>query len=179
MQLSADGFVAGPNGELDWMTWQWDEKLADFAQQLTNSFDTILMGRKMCGGFTAHWEKVTENPEAPEYAAARVFVDTPKIVYSRTAKELPGKNVSVENGDLAQTVKALKKQPGKDIMVYGGAEFVASLIEHGLIDELNLFINPTAIGAGLRIFNQRTNLKLVRSKAYKCGIVVLTYKPVR
>ena len=83
----------------------------------------------------------------------------------------------MENGDLVDAVKQLKSQPGKDIVVYGGATFVSSLIEHGLIDEMNLFVNPVAIGSGMQVFKGKTPLKLAASTAYPCGIVVNSYLP--
>jgi dihydrofolate reductase len=86
-------------------------------------------------------------------------------------------NVRVENGDLATAVKQLKSAPGKDIVVYGGATFVSSLIEHGLIDELNFFVNPVAIGTGMRVFKGKTPLKLAASTPYASGIVVNSYLP--
>lgn len=177
MQMTLDGFVARPDGKLDWMTWQWDDKLTGFVTDLTQSFDTILLGRNMTPGFVAHWEKVAEKPENLEYASARIFVDTPKIVFSKTVKEMPGKNVRVENGDLVRAVTELKQQPGRDIMVYGGAGFVASLLDNGLIDELNLFVNPAAIGEGMRIFNSLQRFQLSAATGYDCGVVVLRYVP--
>ncbi|MGH7561427.1 MAG: dihydrofolate reductase family protein, partial [Gemmatimonadales bacterium] len=86
-----------------------------------------------------------------------------------------GRNVRVESGPLVEAVNRLKSQPGKDIIVYGGATFVSSLIEHGLIDELNLFVNPAAIGNGMRIFHDRRPLSLRASRAFDCGMVVNTY----
>ena len=80
---------------------------------------------------------------------------------------------------MVDAVRQLKSKDGKDIIVYGGAEFVASLIEHGLIDELNLFVNPIAIGEGLRVFGARTPLTREESTAYASGIVVNTYKPAK
>ncbi len=105
------------------------------------------------------------------------MVDIPKIVFSKTQKTIAGKNVTVENGDLVTAVNALKAKPGKNIIVYGGAGFVSSLIEHNLIDELNLFTNPIAIKDGMRIFNKRQPLQLTGSTAYKNGIVVNKYVP--
>jgi dihydrofolate reductase len=105
------------------------------------------------------------------------MVNTPKVVFSRTVSSMEGKNVRVENGDLVAAVTQLKSRSGKDLLVYGGASFVASLLEHRLIDELNLFVNPIAIHDGLRIFAARTPLELVGSVAYKNGKVVNTYKP--
>jgi dihydrofolate reductase len=179
MQMTSDGFIAGPNGELDWMTWDWDNDLKDYVTKLTKSFDTILMGRKMTDGFCSHWEKIAEDPKDPEYEAAKIFVDTPKIVFSRTIKEMKGKNVTVSNGDLKQEVIKLKKMKGRDLIVYGGAGFVSNLIKEDLIDDYHLFINPVAIGKGMTIFNNiegKRNLTLVESKKFDCGIVVLHYK---
>ncbi len=177
MQITTDGFVAGPQGQLDWMTWEMDEKLISFINQLTDSCDTILLGRKMTEGFVHYWEQVVTNPSSPEYAFAQKMVNMPKVVFSRTVKSIEGRNVRVENGQLVDVVNQLKSQNGKDIIVYGGATFVSSLIENKLIDEWNLFVNPVAIGEGLRVFPTRVPLQLASSNAYACGIVVNTYQP--
>lgn len=178
MQITVDGFVAGPEGQLDWMAFDMDEQLLHLINELTDSSDTILMGRKMTEGFINYWENVVDNqPESPEFLFAQKMVNTPKIVFSKTVQHIAGKNVTVENGDLVTAVNKLKGEEGKDILVYGGASFVASLIKNNLIDEFYLCINPTAIGNGLRIFTEKTPLKLIRSTAYKNGEVVNTFKP--
>jgi dihydrofolate reductase len=180
MQMTLDGFVAGPEGELDWMAGDPDdEKLFGLINEITDSSDTILMGRKMTGEFVSYWEDVVNNqPESPWHEFAKKMVDMKKVVFSKTVESMHGENVSVENGDVVNAVNELKTTDGKDIVVYGGAGFVSSLLDHGLIDELNLFINPTAIGSGMRIFSDRTKLKLVNSEAYRSGVVVNTYTPV-
>lgn len=177
MQLSVDGFVAGPEGQLDWMTWNWDEQLQDFVRNLTATVDTILMGRKMSEGFIPHWEKAVNNPEDPDQLFAHLMVETPKIVFSRSQSTIEGINASISNEPVSDVVNKLKNQQGKDMIVYGGAEFVSSLIDHQLIDELYLFINPTAIGQGLPIFNSMVRLELENSTRFGCGIVVNTYLP--
>ena len=180
MQTSVDGYVAGPNGELDWMTWNLDEKLLNFIVALTDSSDTILMGRKMTDGFVSYWENVVNNqPDSPEFSFAQKMVNMPKIVFSKTVKNIPGKNVFVENGDLVNVVTNLKKQNGKDIVVYGGADFVSSLIKERLIDEFNFFVNPVMINKGLRIFDKldkRQKLISPGSTAYECGVIVNRYQ---
>ncbi len=176
MQITADGYVAGPQGQLDWMTWNMDAPLVAFINELTDSSDAILLGRKMTPGFISYWESVVEKPDSPELAFAQKMVGMPKIVFSKTVQRIDGKNVRVENGDLVPAVNQIKAQAGKDIVVYGGANFVSSLLQHDLIDELNLFVNPVAIGEGLRVFATRKPLKLDRSAAYACGIVVNTYR---
>jgi dihydrofolate reductase len=177
MQIAVDGFVAGPEGQLDWMTWEMDPKLEAFIDQLTETSDTILLGRKMTPGFIGHWERALANPDSREYPFAQKMVGYEKVVFSRTLHHVDGKNVRVHNGDIVEGVNAVKRQAGKDIVVYGGATFVASLIEHNLIDELNLFVNPVAIADGLRVFTGRKTLKLVAATPYPCGIVVSTYQP--
>lgn len=180
MQISVDGYVAGPNGELDWMTWNLDEKLLNFINALTDSSDTILMGRKMTEGFVTYWENVANNqPDSPEFTFAHKMVNMPKIVFSKTVKSIAGKNIVVENGDLATAVKKLKDQSGKDILVYGGADLVSSLVKEGLIDEFNFFINPVMINKGLRIFDklgERQKLISLGSTPYDCGVIVNKYQ---
>ena len=75
MQITVDGFVCGPNGELDWMEWNWSDDIKKYVADLTDSVDTILLGRKMTNGFINHWSKVVEDPKNPEYDAARKFID--------------------------------------------------------------------------------------------------------
>jgi dihydrofolate reductase len=175
MRITVDGFVAGPEGQLDWMPWTMDEKLLEYINHLTDTSDTILLGRKMTGGFITHWEHAITQPESPAFA--RKMVDLPKVVFSKTLNHVDGQNVRGGDGDLSEAVNELKRAPGNDIVVYGGATFVSSLIENGLIDELNFFVSPVAIGNGMRIFKDRLPFTLAASVAYPSGIVVNTYRP--
>lgn len=153
MQLSIDGYVGGPKGDLDWRTWNYDHKLKIFANSLRDACDTILLGRKMAEVFIPHFEETVNNMEAKngdealdeKFAYADRMVTMPKIVFSKTLQTIGGRNVSVENGDLITAVKNLKGKKGKDLIVYGGVGFVSSLIKEGLIDEFNLFVNPIMI----------------------------------
>jgi dihydrofolate reductase len=174
MQITVDGFMAGPEGQLDWMTFEMDPQLLAFITELTDTSSTILLGRKMAPGFIQYWESI--GSDSPEYSFARKMVETEKVAFSRTLHRMDGKNLRVQNGEAAEGVEAIKRQPGKDIVVYGGATFVSSLIESDLIDELNLFVNPVAIGSGLRVFHDRVPLGLIGSKAYASGVVVSTYR---
>ena len=179
VQMSVDGFVGGPNGELDWMTWDMDDKIGGYINALTDSSDTILLGRKMTGGFVNYWESV--KPDSPEYDFAQKMVGYPKVVFTKTLDESPWANTTLAKGDIVDEVNALKAQDGKNIIVYGGAGFVSSLIENGLIDEYNLFINPVAIGKGLTIFGKVPDafqMKLIEATPYECGITVNRYVPV-
>jgi dihydrofolate reductase len=177
MQITVDGFVAGPEGQLGWMTRDMDEKLISFINHLTDTSDTILLGRKMTGGFIKYWEHVVTQPNSPEYSFGQKMVSIPKVVFSKTVSTIEGQNVRVETGPFVDAVNLLKSQKGKDIVVYGGATFVSSLIENRLLDELNFFVNPVAIGAGMRVFGSLRPLKLTGSTAYPSGTVVNTYEP--
>jgi dihydrofolate reductase len=180
VQMTLDGFVAGPNGELDWI-WigKPDEAILQKVIELADTCDTILLGRKMTRGFADYWESVVDKPsESLEYTLAKQMVSMRKIVFSRTEKDIKGRNLEVENGDLAAVVHALKKQPGKDIMVYGGATFASSLISQNLVDEFYIVRRPVAIGSGLSIFKEQKVLQLENSITSNNGTVLHKYLPV-
>lgn len=190
-QVSIDGFVADINGNTDWMKWNWgpdwtwDEELQRYHTELTESVDCILLSRQMAEeGFNAHWQKVTEDPLDTRFRFAKHITGIQKIVFSRTidrSTQIPGgwHRTEIADGNFIDVVNQLKKQDGKDIIVYGGSTFVASLIKAGLIDEFHLLVNPVALGHGLPIFNtidNKQNIELVNAKSYKCGMVLLHYK---
>ena len=184
--MTLDGFVAGPNGENDWVFIPGKkdpealQKTVAFGTELATGCDTLLIGGKLAAsGFCNYWEDVADNqPDNPWNAYARLIADIHKIAFSSTETTLPGRNLEVENGDLAAAVKALKEQPGKDILVYGGTDFVSSLVSLNLIDEYYLIENPVAIGSGLSIFKERKVLELESSIAFKSGKVINKYLPV-
>lgn len=176
MQISIDGFVAGPQGQLDWMTPETDKRQVQYLQELTETIDLILLGRKMAEEAIPHWEKAAgAKNKTVDSEFAGIFVSTQKIVFSRTLNSMSGKNVSVERGDLDKSISALKKQPGKDLIVYGGGKFVSELIKNNLIDEYHLLVNPVALGEGKTIFSGKRKLKLVQSIAFNNGVVASQY----
>jgi dihydrofolate reductase len=186
MQMTIDGFVAGPDGEQDWVfaSGKQDpealQQIVDFSVGLAAGCDTILLGRKLShGGFIDYWKNVGDNqPENPWNPFGKLMVSHRKIAFSHTETAIAGHNVEVENGDLATAVQELKNQPGKDLLVYGGVGFVSSLVSLNLIDEYYLIVNPIAIGSGLSIFKERKVLELESSTAFKHGKIVNKYLPV-
>ena len=180
VQMSIDGYIAGPNGEMDWLVWNWDDKLKEYVNELTDSVDSILLGRKMTEGFISYWSDVMAKPDHPEYDFAKKMIETPKVVFTKTLNKSTWVNTEIATGDLTDEINKLKRQDGgKDIIVYGGASFDSSLIKAGLIDEFHLFVNPAAIGNGMTIFkdlNEMQKFILVKSLAFDCGIVLLHYE---
>ena len=182
VQMTVDGYIAGLNGEMDFMAWNWDDELKQYVKDITEPVDCIILGRKLAEGFIPHWATVAANPDDPEFTAGKKFTDTPKVVFTKTLDKSEWDNTVLAKGDLVDQITQLKKQDGQDIIAYGGATFVSALIKYGLIDEFHLFINPTAIGKGMTIFKEldgKQNLTLVKSTSFDCGIVVLNYEPKR
>lgn len=178
VQMSVDGFIAGPQGEMDFMAWNWDDALKQYVEDLTESVDGIVMGRKLAEGFIPYWAQVASDPQHEEFEAGKTFAGMPKVVFSRTLKESPWENARIAQRELTAEIRALKEQPGEDIIAYGGAEFVSSLIQEGLVDDFHLFVNPVAIGQGMPIFqalDRKQGFTLREARSFTCGIVVLHY----
>lgn len=185
VQISADGYIADIHGNTDWMIWNWghhwtwDEELRNYFNDLKSGIDCVLLSRKMAQeGFIDHWKKMADDHDNPQSAFAEKITNARKVVFSRTLTESAWQNTTIAQNDLVTEVNQLKASPGKDIIVYGGATFVSSLIEANLIDEYYLFVNPTALGDGLRIFHRQTPLTLVSSTSFTSGIVVTKYTPL-
>jgi dihydrofolate reductase len=179
MQMSVDGFVGGPNGEMDWVLQSWDKKLEEYVSAITEPVDCIILGRNLAQGFIPAWATRLADPKTAD-AFARKMVETHKVVFSKTLAKSEWENTDLAKGTLIDEITKLKNESGKDIIVYGGATFVSALIQAKLIDEFHLFINPVAIGNGMSIFKglrEKQNLALVKSKAFDCGIVLLNYEP--
>ncbi len=181
VQISIDGFIAGPNGEMDWMIWNWSEDIKDYVTKLTKQVDTILLGRKMTDGFISHWTNVAANPQNPEFEFAKQMVDYRKVVFTKNLDKSPWENTELAKGNLADEINKLKNATSKDIIVYGGATFVSDLIKEKLIDEFYLFVNPAAIGKGMSIFSKleiKQSYKLINAKGFDCGIILLNYQKI-
>jgi dihydrofolate reductase len=174
VQMSVDGYIAGPNGEMDFLVRDWDNELKKYVTEITEPVDCIVLGRKLAQGFIPHWASNPKEEGADKFNSAN------KVVFTKTLDRSEWANTVLAKGDLVDEITKLKKQNGKDIIAYGGATFVSALVKQGLIDEFHLFINPTAIGNGMTIFKElggKQNLTFVKSISFDCGIVVLHYQP--
>lgn len=176
--MSIDGFICGPNGEMDWMALPWTSDISQYVDEITRPVDCIILGRKLAEGFIPHWTAIAADPNNPEAEAGRKYAETPKVVFTRTLAESIWPHTTLAWGSVAEEVTALKEQEGGDIIVYGGREMVSSLLQEELIDELHLFFNPSAIGKGLSVFADLKSMaryQLDDTVKFDCGIVVLRY----
>jgi dihydrofolate reductase len=178
MQMTINGYVGQPNGKNDWMTWNPDDELIAFMNSLLDTSDTLLLGRKTAENLIKYWgDTAVENPTHP---FAKRIVDIPKVVFTNTLDKSTWNNTTLAKGNLSEEADSLKNQNGKDILVFGGAGFVSSLIQGGLIDEYHFIVNPTAINNGQTIFNLVDSVRKftpVQAKLYPGGKIVLSYKP--
>jgi dihydrofolate reductase len=174
--VSLDGFIAGPGGDIDWSAP--DEELHRFHNQQARELGAHLYGRRLYE-VMRYWETADENPSAPEHVLefARIWKDTPKIVFSKTLEKVEGNARLVRDG-VAEEVAELKQQPGKDLAV-GGAGLAATCIKLGLVDEYRLFVSPVVLGSGTPYFpalDERIDLELVETRTFGSRVVYVRYR---
>ena len=177
VDISVDGCIAGPNNEMDWLVCEDD--CMKYINDIANSVDTILMGRKMVDVFISHWSDRMNKPDDPWNTFAKKMIDIPKIVFTKTLTKSKWINTEIAKGDLKDEITKLKNLDGRDIIVYGGISFDSSLIKEKLIDEFYLFINPIVLASGKTIFQdlkEIQKLTLIESKVFDCGLVLIHYE---
>lgn len=189
MQVSADGFAADGDGGTGWMVWNWgpewpwDQRLREYHNALTTSSDCILLSSAMAQeGFIQHWEQVASDPASPQYAFAEPITQMRKVVFSRKLREAPWPRTELAQGGLKEAIDALKHEPGKDLLAYGGPTFASSLLAAGLVDELHIIQNPAFLGGGKPMFKDLrgpARMELRAALPFDCGVVVLRYAPQR
>ena len=206
MQMSVDGFVGGPNGEVEWVFKSLGGAATDWIVHGLSQAGVHIMGRRTFFDMAAYWPTSTEPYAAP-------MNDIPKIAFSRKGldagqkaeltrafEDATRKNIQqgikptpaseavtkdwaetpILTGDLATEIARLKREPGKDILAHGGAGFAQSLVKEGLIDEYQFMVHPVVLGTGLPLFSTLSkpmDLKLVSSKAFDTGAVAQIYRP--
>lgn len=172
IMVSVDGFIEGPNKELDWHAF--DEEMERYmSTEVLDKVDAILLGRVAYQLLADYW------PSSADRIAPQVN-DLPKIVFSRTLEKTEWKNSRIVKEGIAEEVSRMKQEPGKDLVLFGGAAIAQTFMQLGLIDEYQLIVNPIVLGTGKPLFkevNERTKLKLLNAKSFRCGNVVLFYRP--
>ncbi len=178
MHTSLDGFVAGPNGEMNWI--KVDEELFDFVPTLTANADAALYGRVTYEMMQGYWPTAADQPNASKHDKEHSawYKKIPKIVLSKTLSEKGLENTTVISDQLADKITKLKNQDGKDIVIFGSPRASHSLLDLDLIDEFWLFVNPILLGKGIPLFknvNETTKLKLIETKTFSSGVIALHY----
>ncbi len=179
MHTSLDGFVAGLKGELDWA--KIDDEMFDFVATMTDAADTALYGRVTYEMMQGYWPNAGKEPNASKHDKEHSawYNKVSKIVLSKTMSEEGLDNTTVINGQLADNINKIKKQHGKNILIFGSPRASQSLLNEGLIDEFWLFVNPIILGQGMPLFKDitgTTKLKLVESRTFACGVIALHYE---
>ncbi len=174
--VSLDGFIARPNGDLDWVFI--DEELHRYVNEQQRMLGAYLYGRRMYDLMAADWPRLAGDPSAPGYIAefAAIWKRMPKVVFSQTLERVEW-NARLVRGHPAEEVAKLKAEPGNDLEV-GGAGLAGTLIGRGLVDEYQLFVNPVVLGSGIRLFPplERTiDLQLLDTRSFGSGVIYLRY----
>jgi dihydrofolate reductase len=178
MGVSLDGFIAGPDGEIDWSAP--DEELHRFHNQQTRELGAHLCGRRLYEEMV-YWETADQNQSASEHELefSRIWQDLPKIVFSKTLEKVEG-NARLATDGVAEEVARLKEQPGKDLAV-GGAGLASAFMALDLIDEYRLFVSPVVLGGGTPFFparDERIDLELVETRTFGSLVVYVRYQRV-
>jgi dihydrofolate reductase len=179
MHTSLDGFVAGPNGEMDWI--RFDDELFDFVATMTDKADAALYGRVTYEMMQGYWPTAADKPNATKHDKEHSawYKQVSKIVLSSTLSGEGLDKTTVISDQLSDNINRIKNQDGKNILIFGSPRASHSLLGLGLIDEFWVFVNPVLLGKGMPLFKnvvETTKLKLVESKTFSCGVMALHYE---
>ena len=179
MHISLDGFVAGPQGEMDWIIV--DQEIFDYAGARTNAADTALYGRVTYQMMESYWPTAGDKPDATKHDIehSRWYKQVSKVVLSRTMQGANPPNTTIIAGNLAVEINKLKQAAGMEMIIFGSPGATHSLMAENLIDDYWLFVNPILLGQGIPLFKNiqaRTALRLVESHAFSTGVVCLHYE---
>lgn len=171
MRVTLDGFIAGPNGEMDWMEEFIDESLANYESELQKTVDTTLFGRVTYQGFESFWPQVARDSASPkglvEYAQQLNAMRN--IVFSKTLSRAEWNNAALVKEIVPEESINMKQEPGRDMVIYGSASIVRTLTNLGLIDRYNLLVYPVGLGSGKPLFQDivhKVKLSLVSTKTH-------------
>jgi dihydrofolate reductase len=187
-RVTADGYFSGPDGKLDWTVP--DDEADNAGADAISGFDTILFGRRTYDMFEGFWPHAVDDPStapdphssgrrSPALRAMAVWInEANKLLFSRTRKDVTWKNSRLMGEFDPRAVDTLKKQPGKDIIIFGSGSIVSALTQHGLIDEYQFIVNPILLGSGRSLLggvSKSLKLNLLEVKQYRSGNVMLRY----
>jgi dihydrofolate reductase len=177
MLTSLDGYFEGPGHEIDWHNT--DEEFQEFAIEQTGQAGMLLFGRVTYEMMASYWP--TKQAIESDPIVAHMMNTLPKIVFSRTLSKADWQNTHLVKTDFAKEISTLKEQPGKDLCILGSSDLAVSFLEAGLLDEIRILLNPIILGAGKPVFKgiqDRFKLKLLKTRIFKNGNILLYYQPV-
>ena len=176
--MTLDGYFEGLDQNIDWH--QVDEEFNSFSEDQINNVDAILFGRKTYDLMESYWttaEALTNDPIIANLMNAKA-----KIVFSRTMTKAGWNNTWLIKDNILSEIEELKRKPGKDLIIFGSANLASTFMQLDLIDEYRIVINPVILGQGNPLFKTSTeplNLKLIKTKTFNSGNVLLYYEPNR
>ncbi|TGL34833.1 dihydrofolate reductase [Leptospira koniambonensis] len=178
MHISLDGFVAGPNGEMDWI--KVDEEIFDYVGIRIGKGDTALYGRVTYEMMEGYWPTAGDEPTASKHDIehSKWYKKVHKVVISKTMKGVSSTNAEIISDNLSDKINEIKQQSGEDILLFGSPRATHSLIQLNLIDGYWLFVNPIILGRGIPLFEDikdKIKLKLLTTRQFTCGVTELNY----
>lgn len=180
MNLTLDGFMAGPDCELDWHFERWTNEMAESLCEELSKADTILLGRVTYYAMARYWPQKERDLsfQRDDLAFASMMNNYAKVVFSRTLASADWNNSRLVKRDVVGEILHMKMQPGKNMIIYGSGRLASSLMRHGLIDEYRLWIHPVVLGKGKPLFKdlpERRDLQLNEVRTFQSGVCVLYY----
>jgi len=178
MHISLDGFVAGPNGEMDWI--KVDEEIFDHVGKRIGEGDTALYGRVTYQMMESYWPTAADQPGASKHDIehSKWYANVHKVVLSKTLNDANLANTTILSDNLSDNINEIKRQEGKDILLFGSPTATHSLMHLNLIDGYWLFVNPIILGKGIPLFvdvEDKIKLNLLTTRQFGCGVTELNY----
>lgn len=178
MHVSLDGFVAGPNGEMNWI--KVNEEIFDHVGKRISEGDTALYGRVTYEMMESYWPTAGEAPNASKHDIehSKWYSNVHKVVLSKTMKDTGLSNTTIISDNLSDRINEIKQQPGGEILLFGSPSATHSLMQENLIDGYWLFVNPIILGQGIPLFENikdKVKLNLLTNHQFDCGVTALSY----
>jgi dihydrofolate reductase len=180
MNLSLDGYLSGPLGDLDWHFEIWNEQMGEKMLEQLQETDTIILGRLTYQAMAKYWtaKHMDDRFARQDLALADKMNQHIKIIFSKTIKQSVWHHSIFDTSDPTEKIKLLKRKKGKDMILFGSASLASALIQSGIVDEYHLWIHPIILGRGTPIFHDLRNqikLKLKDSVVFDSGVVTNYY----
>ena len=165
--MSLDGYIEGPNGDINWHVW--NEEMSDYMMAFFKTVDTFIYGRKSYELMLTYWPFETGK-------FADIMNRTPKIIFSKTLDKVEWNSRLIKQ-NVIEEIQLEKRKTGKDLVLFAGADIASTFMENGLIDEFRLIVNPVVLGEGTSLFQVRNqmDLELLESRTFGCGNILLRY----